>query len=86
VHSGVSRAQNVDTLFFVLGWDQYGFHKKHVGACYAELYFLHPVGSAYHVVYSVASGAQNADALFFMRGWDQYGFNKMCIGTHYAEL
>jgi hypothetical protein len=31
VHCGVSRARNVDTLFFLLCWDWYGFHKKASG-------------------------------------------------------
>jgi hypothetical protein len=57
VHSGASRARNVDTLFFVLGWHWCGFHKKHVGTSYVELLFLHPVGYAGHVVHSGASEA-----------------------------
>jgi hypothetical protein len=40
VHSGVSGTQNADSLFFMLDWDQYGFHKKHAGTHYAELVFL----------------------------------------------
>jgi hypothetical protein len=31
VHSGVPRPQNVDALFVMLRWDQYGFYKKRVG-------------------------------------------------------
>jgi hypothetical protein len=46
-----------DTLFFMLGWDQYGILKKCAGTRYAELMFLHLSGSAGHVVHSNASGA-----------------------------
>jgi hypothetical protein len=37
VHSGASRAQNLDALFFMLGWAWCGYHKKHAGTRYAEL-------------------------------------------------
>jgi hypothetical protein len=48
VHSSASGAQNVDALFFMLegGGDWYRLHKKHAGTSYADLVFLHPVGSA----------------------------------------
>jgi hypothetical protein len=56
VHSSASEVQNVDTIFFMLGWVWYGFHKNCARARYVELLFLHPVGSARHVVHSGASG------------------------------
>jgi hypothetical protein len=41
VYSGASGAQNIDALFFMLGYDRYGFNKKRAGTCYAELVFSH---------------------------------------------
>jgi hypothetical protein len=57
-------------------WDPYRFNKKYAGTRYAELVFLHPVGSTGHIVYSSASRARNVDALFFVDGWDRYRYDK----------
>jgi hypothetical protein len=51
VHSYLSRACNVDALFFMLWWDRYRFDKKCTGTSYAEFVFLHPVGSTGNVVH-----------------------------------
>jgi hypothetical protein len=86
MQSSASGTRNVDTLFFMLVWDCYMFDKRRVRRRYAELVFLHPVGSAGHVLHSCASGARNVDALFFMLLWDWYGFEKKRVGTSYAKL
>jgi hypothetical protein len=83
VHLG---RKKVDALVFMLGWDQYGFNKKHTRTPYVELVFLSPVGSMVNVVHSGASRAGNVDALFFMLGWARCGFHKKRTGTLYAEL
>jgi hypothetical protein len=44
VHSIASGVQKVDALFFMLGWDWYGFQKKRAETRYARLVFLHKVG------------------------------------------
>jgi hypothetical protein len=56
VHSVASRPQNIDTLFFMVGWDRYGLNKKRVVTPYFEPGFLHLVGSVGHVVHSGAFG------------------------------
>jgi hypothetical protein len=59
----------------MLGWDRYGFDKKRVETRYAELVFLHLMGSANLIVHSNVIGAQNVSTLFFMVGWDRYGYD-----------
>jgi hypothetical protein len=86
VHSGTSKARKVDTLFFLLGSAQRGFHKKRVGTCYVKLVSLRAVGSAGHIVHSSASRPQNIDALFFMLVWARCGFHKKHVRTRYTIL
>jgi hypothetical protein len=59
----------------MLTWAWYRFDKKCIGTHYIKAVFLHPVGSAGHVVHSGASRVQNADALFFELAWARCGSN-----------
>jgi hypothetical protein len=59
--------------------------QKSIRTHYGDLVFLHPVGSACHVVHSCASGMQNIGTLFLCWG-DRYGFDKKHIRTRYIKL
>jgi hypothetical protein len=85
VHFGAYQVRNIDALFFILGWDRYGFHKNNVETRYAECVFLYLVGPTGHVVCFGASGVRNVDALFLMLRWYQYEFQKNHVGPRYAE-
>jgi hypothetical protein len=68
VHSGGIETQKIDAIFFMLGWDRYGFDKRRIGTRYTELVLLHPVGSTSHVLHSVAYGMPNVNTLFSCLG------------------
>jgi hypothetical protein len=70
-------------LFFMLGWDWCGFHKKCIRRSYFKLVFSHLVGYAGRVV---PSGVRNINTLYFIIVWNQYLFQKKRAGTCYAEL
>jgi hypothetical protein len=66
-HSGASGAQNVDAMFFMLGWDWCSFHKNCVGTSYIKLVLLHPGGYAGHKVHYGASGMKHRCTIFHAR-------------------
>jgi hypothetical protein len=74
------QGRNVNTLFLMLKWAQCNLNKMRAGTHHAELVFLHPVGSAGHVVHSGPSKPQNDDTLFFMLGWASTDSTKMISG------
>jgi hypothetical protein len=69
----------------MVGWDRYGLHKRLTGTHYTKRLFLHPVGSASHIVHSGVSGARNVDIQVIMLGWDRYRFNKKRVGLSYPK-
>jgi hypothetical protein len=79
-------ASNIDALFFILGWDQYGLHKRRARSRYTKHVFLNLVGYAGHIVHSGVSGARNIDTIFIMLDWDRYRFNKKCVRTSYPKF
>jgi hypothetical protein len=70
----------------MLRWDRYSFDKKHFRTRYVELLFLHPVGSAGHVVHFGASRERTIETIFFKLSWGRYGFDKKRFRTRDAEL
>jgi hypothetical protein len=80
VHSGASGARNVNMLFFMLGWDQCGFDKKCIGTRYAELLFLHPAGSAGHVVHFVHPASESSTNYFSSSVWTGTDWTKSASG------
>jgi hypothetical protein len=68
VHSGASGAQNIAALLFMLGWDQYGLHKKRAGTGYTELVFLHLVGVCVSRSAFVHPGCETSTHFFSFSG------------------
>jgi hypothetical protein len=84
--SAMSRAWNIDVLFFMLGWVHCWCHKKRSGTRYTELGFFSTGAicgscSAFGSVW----GMKHQHTIF-MFGLAWYGCHKKCIRACYAEL
>jgi hypothetical protein len=55
VHSGTLEVRNIDTLFFMLVWNGYGFDKKRAETRYANLVFFASGGICGSRIHSGAS-------------------------------
>jgi hypothetical protein len=71
---------------FIPGWAHRGYHKKHARTQYAELVFLHALGSSGDIVHCGASKARNINAIFFLLRWARFGSHKRHARTCYVEL
>jgi hypothetical protein len=80
VHSSAFGASIFDALFFKLGWVWCGVNKKHAGTRYAELPFLHPVGSVCHVVHYGASECKMSTHNFSCSGGTNTNLTKTTLG------
>jgi hypothetical protein len=70
----------------MLRWAHYGFHKRYAGTYYAELVFLHPVGSTGHVVHSDASGHERLMHYFSCLGGTGIDLTKSRLGHVTSNL
>jgi hypothetical protein len=82
VHSGASEPWNIDALFFMLGWDRYGFNKKRVGTCYSKHWFFASSGicgtcSAFRCVW----GVKHHYTIFHAWVHPMWFPNKACLAT-----
>jgi hypothetical protein len=64
----------------MLGWDRYGFDKMGTGTHYAKLMFSHPVGSAGHVISSVALGREMSMHYFSCLGGTNTDLMESALG------
>jgi hypothetical protein len=85
VHSGACRAQNLDVLFFMLGWACSDSMKSALGQVTLNLFFASGGINVSRSAFWCILGAKH-HVLFFMLGWDRYGFDKKRTGACYAEL
>jgi hypothetical protein len=72
--------------FFHARQDRYRFDKECIRTCHAELVFLHPMGSAGHVVHSGESGRKMSMHYFSCTGGTSMDLTKKRTRTRYAKL
>jgi hypothetical protein len=64
VGSSASDGQNINALFFMLGWARCRSYEKCAATRYTELVFLYLVGYVGHVVHSSAIGCEMSACYF----------------------
>jgi hypothetical protein len=86
VHFGGFGAQNVEIVFFMLGWDRYRFDQKRVRTRYAEpVFFAYGGICGSHSAFWCIRGAKHQCTIFYALV-GLAGFLKKRTGKIYVEL
>jgi hypothetical protein len=68
VHSGASEVQNIDTLFFMLGWTGFGSHKKRFETCYTKLFLTGGIYGSHSALWCIQGVKRRCTIFHFQLG------------------